>query len=307
MRAIIAALCLLTALPDSIHAEAPKKNSRRYYESTGEVVWEVRTKEKKVIALTFDDGPDPEDTPKILDLLKQYHAHATFFFVVGNKVVRNPDILKREAAEGHELANHTYSHPYFRKKNTPKESILQQLNQTQETIYNIAGVKTNLFRPPGGFYSANLVKKTASEAGYTVVLWSWHQDTGDWSSPGVKKITSKVLKNTRNGDIVLFHDWVEGKSDTVEALKQILPELEQRGYRFVTVSELLKYRNPSPVQTKKNNSPSASVGTAKSEAARERFFQQYRQCIAEAAVLFFGVKEKMDSFFLIRDLLVDQL
>ncbi len=76
-------------------------------------------KGKKVIALTFDDGPDPEDTPKILDLLKQYHAHATFF-VVGNKVVRNPDILKREAAEGHELANHTYSHPYFRKKTRPK-------------------------------------------------------------------------------------------------------------------------------------------------------------------------------------------
>ncbi|WP_248925998.1 polysaccharide deacetylase family protein [Paenibacillus hamazuiensis] len=249
-RVLLAALCLLCAEPEYLSAETPVKN-RQYYESTGEVVWNVPTAEK-VISLTFDDGPHPEDTAQILDLLKMYHAHATFF-IVGNKAERNPELLKRELAEGHELANHTYSHPYFR-RSTPKETILRELEQTQETINRIAGVKTNLFRPPGGFYSDKLVQ-TVRQSGYTVVLWSWHLDTEDWKSPGVQRIASNVLNHVRNGDIVLFHDWVEGKSDTIDALKLILPELEKRGYRFVTVSELLKYKKNTPVQLQKSYNP----------------------------------------------------
>ncbi|UUZ83363.1 hypothetical protein LJK88_05540 [Paenibacillus sp. P26] len=87
-----------------------------------------------------------------------------------------------------------------------------------------------------------------TDGGYTIVMWSWHQDTKDWSTPGVSKIVDKVLSNARNGDIVLFHDYVEGQTQTVEALKQILPELHNRGYRFITVSELLAYGRMKPVK-----------------------------------------------------------
>ncbi|UUZ83364.1 polysaccharide deacetylase family protein [Paenibacillus sp. P26] len=120
---------------------------RTYYESRGEVVWEVPT-EEKVIALTFDDGPDPEDTPLILDLLKQYGAKATFF-AVGNKIALYPDLLRQEVADGHEIANHTYSHAYIG-RNTPIERIRSELKRTEDIIYSTTGRTCHLFRPPGG-------------------------------------------------------------------------------------------------------------------------------------------------------------
>ncbi|TVY06879.1 polysaccharide deacetylase family protein [Paenibacillus cremeus] len=236
-------LCAGLLLLQSPAAAGPKKG-RGYYESRGEVVWEVPT-EEKVIALTFDDGPDPADTPQILDLLHQYGAKATFF-VIGNKVERYPAIVKRELDEGHELANHTYSHTYFG-KNVSATKLKQDLIRTENVVFAATGQNCHLFRPPGGFYNDTLIH-TAREGGYTVVMWSWHQDTKDWNTPGVQKIINKVLNNTRNGDIVLFHDYVEGKTQTIEALKTILPELQQRGYRFVTVSELLTYSKLEAVE-----------------------------------------------------------
>ncbi|WP_336746183.1 polysaccharide deacetylase family protein [Paenibacillus sp. y28] len=215
------------------HAAAPKKD-RKYYESRGEVIWEVRTSEK-VIALTFDDGPHPRYTAQILDLLKQYNAKGTFF-VVGNKVKLHPELVKRTAAEGHEVANHTYSHAYLNKKT----NIKKEITKAEDTIVAAIGRRTHLFRPPGGIYNDKLVQ-TAKQEGYKVVLWSWHQDTQDWKAPGVNKIVDKVLGHTRNGDIILFHDFIEGPTHTIDALKIILPELKQRGYTFVTVSELLTH------------------------------------------------------------------
>jgi len=91
--------------------------------------------------------------------------------------------------------------------------------------------------------------------GYLVVLWSWHQDTVDWNRPGVGKIVNKVLNNARNGDIVLFHDFVEGRTQTVAALEKIMPELSKRGYKFVTVSELLKHRKLDPAPLKSDPAP----------------------------------------------------
>jgi peptidoglycan/xylan/chitin deacetylase (PgdA/CDA1 family) len=103
------------------------------------------------------------------------------------------------------------------------------------------GKKTTLFRPIGGFINERIVN-LAKEQGYTVVLWSWHQDTEDWRRPGVTKIMNKVVHNVRNGDIVLYHDHGGDRSQTVQALKQILPRLQQKGYKFVTVSELLQMK-----------------------------------------------------------------
>jgi peptidoglycan/xylan/chitin deacetylase (PgdA/CDA1 family) len=115
------------------------------------------------------------------------------------------------------------------------------LDQAQASIVQATGTGTHLFRPPGGSYTDSLVK-LSKEKGLKIILWSWHQDTLDWRKPGVHRIANKVLRNARNGDIVLMHDYVHQSTQTVEALKIILPELKKRGYTFVTVSELLSNR-----------------------------------------------------------------
>ncbi|RUT36327.1 polysaccharide deacetylase family protein [Paenibacillus zeisoli] len=211
---------------------------RDYYEPRGEIVWEVPT-EDKVVALTFDDGPDPKQTPVILDLLEQYQAKATFF-VIGNRAVQNPDLLKEMNRKGHEIGNHTYSHMYFNARNSA-QLFDKEVTRAEESIYNATGKHSVLFRPPGGFYNKNIVTSSHNK-GYQVILWSWHQDTRDWAKPGVNRIVNKVLGNLRSGDIILMHDHVEGSSQTTLALKTILPEIQKRGFRCVTVSELMKHQ-----------------------------------------------------------------
>lgn len=238
----LAAACLMTTLLQQ-DLQEPQKKGRDYYEARDEIVWEVPTHEK-IIALTFDDGPDPTDTPAILDLLKLYDAKATFF-VVGKRVELYPELARREIREGHEIANHTYSHRYFNKR-ILEHKIREEIGKAEQTIVHATGQKPTLFRPPGGFYSQNVVNASL-ESGYKVVMWSWHQDTEDWNIPGVGKIVKKVLGNARNGDIILFHDYVEGKTQTVDALKEILPQLKERGYHFVTVSQLLTHQKSAQV------------------------------------------------------------
>ncbi|CAM2881411.1 polysaccharide deacetylase family protein [Paenibacillus sediminis] len=232
-------IAIFLLFPNSSWAAVPvEQRSRDYYESHGSVIWEVPT-EEKVIALTFDDGPDPKQTPMILDLLKQYDAKATFF-VVGEQLQLYPEIGKREVREGHEIGNHTYTHRYFSKRSSA-ELIEKEIKDNEKVIKSIIGQNTFLFRPPAGFYNDTLVN-VCSKNSFLVIMWSWHQDTKDWRNPGVNKIVNKVLGNARNGDIVLMHDHVEGgRYQTVEALKQILPELTRRGYKLITVSDLLTY------------------------------------------------------------------
>ncbi|MED1799638.1 polysaccharide deacetylase family protein [Brevibacillus porteri] len=228
-------LAVILAPSFSETANAIREKNREYYETRGDIVWEVPT-ESKVIALTFDDGPDQVYTPQIAGLLKQYQAKSTFF-VVGNRVSQYPEIVKSLVNDQHEIANHTYSHPDIRKLSANR--LLEEVQKTQETIYSATGVRPTLFRPPGGYYDEKVVD-TAKQAGFLLIMWSWHQDTRDWSDPGVKKIVNKVLNNARNGDIVLFHDYGGNRRQTVQALEQVLPELKNRGYKFVTVSELLR-------------------------------------------------------------------
>ncbi|MDP1509722.1 polysaccharide deacetylase family protein [Paenibacillus ottowii] len=220
----------------SYASPAPAKG-RTYYEERGDIVWEVPT-HRKLIALTFDDGPDVSNTPAILDLLQKYDAKATFF-VVGSRVEKLPHLVKREREEGHEIGNHTFLHSSF--QHISRNKALSELDQGQASIVQATGAGTHLFRPPGGSYNDSLVK-LAKEKGLKIILWSWHQDTLDWRKPGVHRIANKVLRNARNGDIVLMHDFVHHSTQTVEALKIILPELKKRGYSFVTVSELLYNR-----------------------------------------------------------------
>ncbi|MGO0059702.1 polysaccharide deacetylase family protein [Brevibacillus fluminis] len=228
-------IIMLAVLPLSSSAVAKKDGKgRAYYEKRGEIVWEVPSGQK-VMALTFDDGPDAVFTSQIAELLRKYDAKATFF-VVGSRVLKNPSVVRQLAEDGHELANHTFSHPNMRRLSPAR--LHREIEQTQKAIYDVTGKKPVLFRPPGGYYDESLVD-SLRKAGFLVVLWSWHQDTKDWTDPGTNKIVAKVLKNARNGDIVLFHDYGGAREQTVHAIEEILPSLQKEGYRFVTVSELL--------------------------------------------------------------------
>lgn len=214
---------------------------RKAYEKTGNVIWDVNTKEK-IVAITFDDGPHPVFTPQILDILAKYNAKATFF-VAGNKVKRFPAILKRQAKEGHEIANHTYNHIY--NKNITAAKLTSELKQTDEVIKQITGYKPTLYRPVGGLHN-DLIINTAIQNGKLVILWSWHQDPQDWRSPAASKISRHITKGVKPGNIILLHDWNGSEfsqtSQTVEALESIMSHLKNKGYKCVTVSEML-YRS----------------------------------------------------------------
>ncbi|MDC7729810.1 MULTISPECIES: polysaccharide deacetylase family protein [Bacillus cereus group] len=228
----------LCSKPISIYAFT---DSRKEYEKTGKVIWEVNTKEK-IVALTFDDGPHLIFTPQILDLLAKYNAKATFF-VAGNKVKRFPAILIREVKEGHEIANHTYNHIY--NKNITAAKLTSELNRTDKVIKQITGYKPTLYRPVGGLHN-DLIINTAIQNGKLVILWSWHQDPQDWRSPAASQISKHIIKGVQLGNIILLHDWNGSEfsqtSQTVEALESILIHLKNNGYTCVTVSEML-YRS----------------------------------------------------------------
>jgi len=191
---------------------------------------------EKIIALSFDDGPHPEYTNQILDLLKQYNIKATFF-VLGIHAESFPHIIQREVAEGHEIGNHSYSHVNMRKSS--KKTIKEEFEKTQEKIYSITNIRSKLFRPPYGNYSYEVIEVVANNDS-SLVLWTFYQDSKDWSNPGVDVIVNTTLSKIQKGDIILFHDYIyKPESNTVEALKEIIPKLIEEGYEFVTISELI--------------------------------------------------------------------
>lgn len=229
---LMVTVCALMLSAFYVGTKTSADKGRSYYEETGQVVWDIDTQEK-VVALTFDDGPDPRNTTKILDLLAKYNAKATFF-ILGANAKKYPDIVLRSYKEGHELANHTFTHPY----NASVTELQDEIEQTNELIYSISGFMPVLFRPVGGNYNEQMINAVADD-GYKVVMWSWHQDTQDWKEPGVDKIVNKVLKGTQPGDVILFHDGGGDREQTIKALEKILPELQKQGYTFVTVSDLI--------------------------------------------------------------------
>ena len=228
--------CLLLMLWAVTPLTSAAKKGRNYFEEKKSVIWEVMT-EQKAVAITFDDGPNSTYTPEILDLLKKYHAKATFF-VIGAHVKSHPEIAKREVAEGHELANHTFHHP-LQVKRLSTEQIKKELLLNQEAVYKATGKRPTLFRPPGGYYDERVVN-AAIEKGYTVVIWSWDLNTQDYRKQNVDRMVNKIVSNVHNGGIILLHDHGGNRSHTIQALEKVLPELQQKGYKFVTVSELIQ-------------------------------------------------------------------
>lgn len=230
--AFITLVLVLAVIPFfQTEEEAAANRSRQYYEEAGQVVWDIHT-DQKVLALTFDDGPHQAYTSEILDLLALYGAKATFF-IIGENAKKNPALVERIDEEGHEIANHTYTHPL--KTTVPK--LIEEIEQTSELLEQITGNRPKLFRPVGGQYTDAMIDAIAEE-GYKVVMWSWHLDTEDWKEPGVGKIL-QIVNSAKEGDVILFHDGGGNRQQTVEALKQALPQLKEQGYTFVTISELL--------------------------------------------------------------------
>ncbi len=187
---------------------------------------------RKLIAITFDDGPWPGQTDAVLDILKQEKVKATFF-MVGKQVYRYPAVARRVAAEGHAVANHTEDHAILDRVG-PAE-VRRQIAEGQNAIQRVVGVRPNWFRPPGGQMSAK-VGTECGRFGLNIAMWS--VDPQDWRRPPVTTLLWRVIDNTAPGAVILLHDGGGDRTRTIEALGPMLRELKKRDYTFVTLDEL---------------------------------------------------------------------
>ena len=185
---------------------------------------------KPMVALTFDDGPNPKTTGRVLDVLEKNNAVATFF-VLGNRAENNAEILQRMFMMGCQIGNHSYSHPDLSKMNA--SNVATQINSTSEIVKKAVGEETQIVRPPYGAYN----KSTISAVGKPFILWS--VDTLDWKSRNADSVFNVVMSKVRDGDIILMHDIYDS---TAEAAEKIVPALISKGYQLVTVEELSKYK-----------------------------------------------------------------
>lgn len=201
-------------------------------ESDGEVFSWV-SNDSKMIALTFDDGPHPSYTEKLLDVLCENGVRATFF-VIGENVEKRPELIKKIAEGGHEIGNHTFDHKSLQKKS--ETEIEDEIKRAENAVLQATGNRPSVLRPPEGKYSEKVVS-VAEKLGYSVVLWS--VDTRDWAHRSADAICRTVFGNVTSGDIILCHDFISGESHTADALGNLIPKLKEEGYTFVTVSELI--------------------------------------------------------------------
>jgi len=192
----------------------------------------------KYIALTFDDGPHPKNTPRLLDMLRARNVKATFY-VIGRNVNLHPGVVRRTVAEGHEIGNHSHTHQLLSK--CSDSELRTEMRQCQDAISNAAGLRPRTMRPPYGGLLQRQRELVHSEFGYPTILWS--VDPLDWKRPGPGVVTSRILSGTTAGGIVLAHDL---HSQTVDAMPATLDGLLKRGFRFVTVSQLIAMQTTSP-------------------------------------------------------------
>lgn len=179
------------------------------------------------VALTFDDGPNPHYTPQVLDILYENQVPATFF-LVGEKLSGNELLIEEMAASGHEIGNHTFSHPDLTTLHASQ--IRQEIRQMEEELRKILpDHKIKYVRPPYGRYNESV------EQAVGLPLMLWTIDSGDWDDPDAECIYTTVVSNIQDGDIIVFHD---DNPETVKALESIILELRSRGFQFVTVSQM---------------------------------------------------------------------
>lgn len=215
-------------------------------------------RDRRVIALTYDDGPNPPYTDQILAVLRAEHVRATFF-VVGRAVAAYPGVVKREAADGNAIGNHTWSHGHLVLYDAG--GLRRTLQRTDAAIYAATKEHTRIMRPPFGGRDW-LVLDEARKLGYTPVMWSVPL-ANDWDDPPARVIASRVLRYAGDGAIIALHDGNQGivcagahvsprtcdRSADVEATRLIVEALKREGYRFVTIPELLQLPAPPPTRT----------------------------------------------------------
>ena len=189
--------------------------------------------DKKQIALTFDDGPHPILTPQILSILAQYGVPATFF-MVGQNIRNYPDVARAVIKAGHEVGNHTFSHPHI--GNLGEAAIFEEIGKCEDALEELCEYRPHLLRTPQGALTPSL-ERCLLDDDYILILWSL--DTRDWEHKSTAHLTRTVLENVQAGDIILMHDFIGHNSKTPEALEKIIPVLLSQGYEFVTVSALL--------------------------------------------------------------------
>jgi len=186
-------------------------------------------RDDKLLSITLDGTWGADYTDNILEILRENDVKITFFFA-GYWLEKYPEMVKKIASEGHEIENHSYTHPHFNQLSN--QEIEKEINSTTELIENLIGKRPRFFRPPFGEYNNNVIEKI-TEMGYQVIQWSI--DSHDWKEPGVDHIVKQIL-NADSGDIILMHN---NAPETPEALKTVLPLLEEKGYKIVPLSELV--------------------------------------------------------------------
>ncbi len=179
------------------------------------------------VALTFDDGPHPVYTPQLLDGLKERGVHVTFF-VVGKNILGNEALLKRMETEGHLIGNHTYSHVKLSELDIARACA--EVEKTNALICEVTGKEPEFIRPPFGEW------KKAMECSFEMIPVLWDVDPLDWTTKNTALVVERVLKDTKQGDIILLHDYYQS---SVDAALEIVDALTERGYKFVTVDELI--------------------------------------------------------------------
>ena len=206
------------------------------------------------VAMTFDDGPHGANTPRLLEMLRQRKIHATFF-LVGQCVAEFPEIVKKIVAEGHEIANHSWSHPQL--SSMSESAVRDQLQRTHDAIIAACGVTPKIMRPPYGAFTARQRAWAHGEWGYKCILWD--VDPLDWKVRNAEHVKNEILKQTVPGSIILAHDI---HKTTIDAMPQTLDGLLAKGYKFVTVSELLAMDKPLPPKPKSTPTPKPDPAVA---------------------------------------------
>lgn len=189
--------------------------------------------DKKIVALTFDDGPDEVVTPKVLDILKRFKIKATFFFL-GKRIEEFPGVVRRAHREGHLVMNHSWSHP--RLSEVTNDQFVDEIKKTEASLNHLIGPRNLFMRPPYGDMNKPIFKRLKS-LGYKIIMWSL--DTADWRAKNSDEISDKVLKEIHPGAIVLMHSQGD-KMLTADSLPSMIKGLRAKGYRFVTMNEMLK-------------------------------------------------------------------
>jgi peptidoglycan/xylan/chitin deacetylase (PgdA/CDA1 family) len=195
---------------------------------------------EQYVAMSFDDGPHPQNTPRLLDMLRERNIRATFY-VIGRNVELYPSVVRRVVAEGHEIGNHTYTH---RSLTTLSDALVrEEINKTRDAIQHAAGVQPRTLRPPYGALRQSQRQWIHAELGLPTILWS--VDPLDWKRPGPPIVAQRILAGVTPGAIVLSHDL---HSQTVDAMPATLDALIQKGYKFLSVSQLIAMKPAESTQ-----------------------------------------------------------